>query len=60
MDNLSLLVSYHSVNGGVNNLQVVKVVKPSPYRGLVEIVKTFSSKKHLALERAKNYVKEKN
>jgi hypothetical protein len=58
MDNMYMLVSYTSVNGGVNNLQVVKVVTPSPYSDkLVNIVKTFWSKNHKAIERAEKFIR---
>lgn len=57
MDNIFIQVSYESVNGGVNNLQVAKVMRPSPYAGLGDIIKTFTSKKMLAEKKAKSFIK---
>jgi hypothetical protein len=57
MDNLATFVSYESVDGGVNNLQVVKVFRPAPYRGLVDIVKTYTSRRNQALSRALSFIK---
>lgn len=57
MDNIYKLVSYESVDGGVNNLQIVKIVTPSPYDGMVNIIKVFWSKKHLAEKRANKFIK---
>ena len=54
---LQKLISYASVNGGVNNLQIVKVYRPTSYRGIIDIIKTFTSKKHLAITRADKYIK---
>lgn len=59
-DNLYTLVSYHSVNGGINNLQVVKVVKPTTHAGLLQTLKVFTSKKHKAMERAERFMKINN
>ncbi len=60
MNNAYILVSYQSFNGGINNLQIAKVVEPSTYRGLVNIIKVFSSQKHKAEDYAKKYLKKLN
>lgn len=55
-DNLTMYVSYGSVDGGINNFQIVHIVRPSEFSGLVDIVKTFTSKNMQALSRAKRYI----
>ena len=45
------LISYENYKGGVNNLQVVRIVKG------ISTIKTFTSQKHLAEKRADRYIK---
>lgn len=56
-DNLTMFISYGSIDGGTNNIQIVHVVKPSEFKGLADIIKTFTSKNMQALPRAKSYIK---
>ena len=51
-----ILTEYVNYKGGVNNLQVSRIVSASPYKGLVNIIKTFSSKVNKAKERAEKWV----
>lgn len=50
---MQILTYYQSVDGGVNNLQICKVVD-YPLR---QIIKVFTSKKHLAQARAEKFIK---
>lgn len=52
MDNLSILIGYESVDGGVNNLQICKVIDFN-FR---QIIKVFTSKNMLAEKRAKQWI----
>lgn len=58
MDNIYLQISYENYRGGVNNLQIAKVVSPSPFKGLANVIKTFSSTKMLAQKRALQFIKQ--
>lgn len=52
-----MLVMYASVNGGVNNLQIVRVIKQSPSTGTQQVAKIFRSKRGYAVKRAENFIR---
>ncbi len=53
---LQIYTHYASVDG-VNNLQISHVITRAPFQGMLNIIKTFTSRKHEAHTRAIRYVK---
>ncbi len=50
-------ITYHNYKGGINNLQVVKVITKSKWKGINNMLKTFTSQKHLAEKRADRFIR---
>ena len=50
-------IYYVNYKGGINNLQVVRVVRNTGMKGLREVLKIFTSQKHLAEKRADRFIK---
>ncbi len=56
-DNIFITICYESIKGGTNNLQIAHVVRPSLFgSGMVDIIKTFTSQRMKAQNRAKKWL----